>query len=131
MSQFLKKIKRKLISKSGIPIGFTNIISNYAVRNVLRHQYEENLKLNFINRFYTNDFALDPLQRDEALFLFSLIKVLRPAVCIEFGFNNGNSAFSMLQAMDKTPILYSYDISKKPKEIAKKFFYQNYEILNS
>lgn len=60
---------------------------------------------------YREDDAVGPLQRDEALALFGIVKTIRPKVLVEFGFFHGHSAFNFLQAMPKDGRLYSYDIS--------------------
>lgn len=51
-----------------------------------------------------------PVQRDEALFLHSLIRVVRPRTIVEIGFLRGHSAFNLLQALDADARLYSFDI---------------------
>jgi predicted O-methyltransferase YrrM len=60
---------------------------------------------------YREDDAVGPLQRDEAVALFGIIRTLRPSVVVEFGFFHGHSAFNFLQAMPAKSRLYSYDIS--------------------
>jgi predicted O-methyltransferase YrrM len=66
--------------------------------------------------------ALGPVQQDEALFLFSLIRVIRPKVLVEFGFNLGHSALNFLQAMPQSSVLYSYDIIDKSEYSARTSF---------
>lgn len=61
---------------------------------------------------YREDDAIGPLQRDEALALFGIIRTLRPRVVVEFGFFHGHSAFNFLQALPEDGRLYSYDIDK-------------------
>ena len=51
-----------------------------------------------------------PLQRDEALFLHALVRVIRPRTIIEIGFFRGHSAFNFLTALDPDARLYSFDI---------------------
>lgn len=53
-----------------------------------------------------------PLQRDEALLLFALVRVLRPETLVEIGFLDGHSARNFLQAMDADARPYSFDISE-------------------
>jgi predicted O-methyltransferase YrrM len=64
------------------------------------------------------DAPIGPVQRDEALFLYALIKVIRPSVVAEIGFLAGQSAFNFLQALDDGAMLYSFDISEKSEAIA-------------
>lgn len=64
---------------------------------------------------------LGNLQRDESIFLYGLLKVLRPKVVVEFGFLNGFSSSVILSALDKTSRLYSYDNSDYAKNSALSF----------
>ena len=59
---------------------------------------------------YREDDAIGPLQRDEAIALFGIIRTLRPKVVVEFGFFHGHSAFNFLRALPEDGRLYSYDI---------------------
>ncbi len=59
---------------------------------------------------YREDDAIGPLQRDEAIALFGIIRTLRPRVIVEFGFFHGHSAFNFLRALPADGKLYSYDI---------------------
>jgi predicted O-methyltransferase YrrM len=54
--------------------------------------------------------AWGPLQRDEALFLYSLVRVLRPETIVEIGFLRGRSSFNFLSALDPDGRLYAFDI---------------------
>jgi predicted O-methyltransferase YrrM len=56
-----------------------------------------------------------PLQRDEALLLHGLIRVIRPRTVVEFGFLRGHSAFNFLRALDQESRLYSSDIEPEAK----------------
>lgn len=79
-------------------------------------------KLNVIHLVnYQGRKALGPLQREEALFMNGLIKVLRPKTVLEFGFASGHSAFNFLSAMEKDSRLYSVDISDDAKDMANFF----------
>lgn len=66
--------------------------------------------------------ARGPIFKDEALFLFALVKMIRPKLIVEFGFSRGHSSLNFLSAMDKDSVLYSYDIAESAKEIAFKVF---------
>jgi len=72
--------------------------------------------------FYREEDVMGPLQRDEALLLFSLTQVLRPAVIVEFGFHCGHSAFNFLEAISPACHLYSYDIDDRAERIARERF---------
>ncbi len=61
---------------------------------------------------YREDDAIGPLQRDEAVALFGIVRALRPKTIVEFGFFHGHSAFNFLQALPENGRLYSYDISE-------------------
>lgn len=54
--------------------------------------------------------AYGPLQRDEALLLYSVARVIRPQTVVEIGFLHGRSSFNFLQALDRDGRLYSFDI---------------------
>lgn len=53
--------------------------------------------------------ALGPVQRDEALFLHSLARVIRPTTVVEVGFLWGHSALNFLCALDRDARMYSFD----------------------
>jgi predicted O-methyltransferase YrrM len=52
-----------------------------------------------------------PIQDDEALLLFGLVKALRPKTVLEFGYSSGFSALNFLKALDEDAKLFSYDIN--------------------
>ena len=54
--------------------------------------------------------SMGPIQDDEALLLYALVKVIRPKTVVEFGFAFGSSSLNFLKALDKDAKLYSYDI---------------------
>lgn len=78
--------------------------------------------------YFDGDEAFGPVQRDEALMLFSVIRVLRPQIVVELGFYQGHSAFNFLQAMDATAVLHSFDWSDSAEAIAHREFgnYRNF-----
>jgi len=80
-----------------------------------------NLHINYLKTYREED-AIGPLQRDEALFLNGLIRVLRPQLLVEFGFSTGHSAYNFLQAMDGQGELYSYDIAGLSASVAQEGF---------
>lgn len=59
---------------------------------------------------YVEEGAIGPLQRDEAMAFFGIIKTLRPKTVVEFGFFHGHSAFNFLCALSPDAHLYSYDV---------------------
>jgi predicted O-methyltransferase YrrM len=65
--------------------------------------------------------AIGPVQREEAMFLFSLIRMLRPRILVEFGFARGHSALNFLMAMDYEADLYSYDVDVASASLAEKY----------
>lgn len=71
---------------------------------------------------YREDDAIGPLQRDEAIALFGIVRTLRPKVIVEFGFFHGHSAFNFLQALPQDGRLYSYDIDTESMRRADKEF---------
>jgi predicted O-methyltransferase YrrM len=71
---------------------------------------------------YREKDASGPVQRDEALFLLALVKVIRPQTVVEFGFSIGHSAFNFLQALDPESRLYSFDVADSSAEIARRYF---------
>jgi predicted O-methyltransferase YrrM len=62
------------------------------------------------------------VQREEALLLFGLVRVLRPAVVLEIGISRGASTFNFLRAMDPDAHLYSFDIDPNCAELARDRF---------
>lgn len=65
---------------------------------------------------YIEKDAIGPLQRDEALALFGLVRTLRPKTIVEFGFFHGHSAFNFLCAMEQDAKIFSYDVSEDSKK---------------
>lgn len=63
-----------------------------------------------------------PLQRDEALFLHALLRVVRPHTVLEIGFLRGHSAFNFLRALDGDARLYSFDIDPECEGQARELF---------
>jgi len=57
-----------------------------------------------------SEIANGPIQREEALFLYSVLRVLRPQTVVEIGFLNGRSAHNFLCALEPDARLYSFDI---------------------
>jgi predicted O-methyltransferase YrrM len=68
------------------------------------------------------DKADGPVQRNEALFLHSLVRVVRPRTIVEIGFLRGHSAFNFLRALDADGRLYSFDIDPACEARAREMF---------
>jgi hypothetical protein len=63
-----------------------------------------------------------PVQREEALFLYALLRVVRPRTVVEIGFLNGRSAHNFLRALDADGRLYSFDIDDECADRAHRLF---------
>jgi predicted O-methyltransferase YrrM len=72
--------------------------------------------------FYEEGPMQGPLQRDEALFLHALVRVLRPRTVVELGFFRGHSAFNFLCALDPDARLYSFDVDPDCAQTARERF---------
>jgi predicted O-methyltransferase YrrM len=59
-----------------------------------------------------SEVADGPVQREEALFLYSLLRVVRPRTVVEIGFLTGRSAFNLLCALEPDARLYCFDIDE-------------------
>lgn len=66
--------------------------------------------------------TLGPVQREEALMLTGLVRVLRPRTIVEIGFLYGHSALNFLRAMDADARLFSFDIDPRLEDQAYKLF---------
>ena len=71
---------------------------------------------------FFEDYAVGPVQRDEALLLHALASVVRPATVVEFGFLRGHSAFNFLRALDADARLYSFDVNPSCEDLAERRF---------
>lgn len=98
----LKSLVRQLFYRSALfqaAVGFFSILLGRT----------QGIGMSHLLSYREND-AIGPLQRDEAIALFGIIRTLRPKVVVEFGFFHGHSAFNFLQALSADARLYSYDI---------------------
>jgi predicted O-methyltransferase YrrM len=68
------------------------------------------------------ELSVGPVQRDEALLLHALVRVLRPQTVLEIGFFHGHSAFNFLRALDADARLYSIDVDPACAETASSRF---------
>jgi predicted O-methyltransferase YrrM len=71
--------------------------------------------------FY-DELSVGPVQRDEALALHALVRVLRPRTVMELGFLRGDSAFNFLRALDADARLYSFDVDPACEAVARERF---------
>lgn len=67
---------------------------------------------------YRGENAIGPLQVDEALALFGIVRSLCPKTVVEFGFFHGHSAFNFLQALGPDARLVSFDIDEESAQRA-------------
>lgn len=58
----------------------------------------------------TTQYVYGPIQDDEALFVYSVIRVLRPKLAIECGMGHGYSTKNLLSALEPDAKLYTFDI---------------------
>lgn len=82
--------------------------------SVLRNRYS----LGHLRHF--GEYVVGPIQRDEALFMYALVKMVDPKTVVEFGFYEGASATNFLKAMSSDARLYSYEISNASMRFARK-----------
>jgi hypothetical protein len=72
--------------------------------------------------WYGEEEACGPIQRDEALLLHALVRVLRPKVVVELGFHRGHSAANFLLALPPEGKLYSFDVAPEAAAFAEQHF---------
>jgi predicted O-methyltransferase YrrM len=63
-----------------------------------------------------------PIQREEALLLFALVRAVRPRTVLELGFGRGRSAYNFLRALDADARLYTFDVSDEAARMAAQLF---------
>jgi predicted O-methyltransferase YrrM len=68
--------------------------------------------------FY-DEITTGPLQRDEALLLHALVRIVRAKTVVEIGFHVGQSAYNFLAALDDDARLYTFDIDPRSAEVAR------------
>jgi predicted O-methyltransferase YrrM len=71
--------------------------------------------------FY-DEIVIGPVQRDEALLLHGLVRVVRPQTVVEIGFYHGWSAYNCLSALDDDARLYAFDADPVCDEVARRRF---------
>ncbi len=65
---------------------------------------------------YEDQYVIGPIQDDEALFLYSIIRGMRIERILELGGHEGYSAKNFLKAMGPSGILYTCDIHEVPSQ---------------
>ncbi|KPK97166.1 MAG: hypothetical protein AMJ95_10490 [Omnitrophica WOR_2 bacterium SM23_72] len=76
------------------------------------------MKYNIEHIHHYGEIVSDPIQSDEALLLYSLVKVTRPKIIVEIGFSKGSSALNFLKAMPEECRLYSFEIDEGCRKYA-------------
>jgi predicted O-methyltransferase YrrM len=98
-------------------------------RQTMKLNYKPKYDLKHLNQD-PNTAVFGPLQDDESLLLFGILKTTRPSIVLEFGSNNGHSSFNLLKALDNDAKLYSYDIqmfnSKSQNDPRFKFYQKSH-----
>ncbi len=110
MTSSLKSLVRRLFYRSAFfrsVVGFFSVLTGRT----------DGIGMSHLLSYREND-AIGPLQRDEAVALFGIIRTLRPKVVVEFGFFHGHSAFNFLRALSDDARLFSYDIDVESIERA-------------
>ena len=121
----LSNLKSNLILKSNNH-DYNNWLNYFKIKN--KSLKDDKYNFNFFNYHYTNSDALGPLQKDEAIFLYSIIKCVCPRIVVEFGFHKGHSAFAIANALDQNSLFITCDISHESEKIFKKHF-KNYKFI--
>ena len=93
-------------------------------RSVLTGRFfrRDALDTTHLHAFAEGGERIGPVQRDEALVLYALVRAVRPKTVVEFGFDQGRSAFNFLRALDADARLYAFDPRDDPAQLAKALF---------
>lgn len=87
-------------------------------------------KKHYLNHLqFFKEFSVGPIQRDEALLLYAVVKTVDPKTILEFGFLEGHSSINFLNAMASDAMLYSYDISDASMQKASKIYDQRFRFI--
>lgn len=62
------------------------------------------------------------VQPEEAMLLYSMVRVIRAKTIVELGFFRGQSTFNFLRAMDEDAALYSFDIDPYAAAVARTLY---------
>ena len=97
----------------------SRMITLFTDNSCINILFEKNMySLRHLSHFKDSD--IGPIQRDEALLLYALVKTVDPKTIVEFGFLAGHSAKNFLRAMSSDARLFSYDISEASMKSARK-----------
>ena len=93
-------------------------------RSVLTGRFfrRDALDTTHLHAFHEGGGRVGPVQREEALVLYALVRAVRPQTVVEFGFEQGRSAFNFLRALDADARLYSFDVSEDAAHLASALF---------
>lgn len=113
ISQLKSAVRQLFYRSSGfqIVVGFASVLMGRTRGTRMSHLIS-----------YRENDAIGPLQRDEAIALFGIVRTLRPKLVVEFGFFHGHSAFNFLQALEPDAELFSYDIDGDSRKRAEMEF---------
>ena len=90
-------------------------------RHIARWLIRDNRShLDFSHILSFREVQIGPVYRDEALFLLGLTRILHPQTIVEFGFMTGHSALNFLLAVGPDCQVFSYDISGRAEDIARR-----------
>jgi predicted O-methyltransferase YrrM len=102
------KLKKLDDNKIKMPVQNTRQVSfldsSITQKNSVRFKYD----LSHLTQ--TTMIVLGPIQDDEALLVYGLIKTIRPKTVIECGMGHGYSTVNILKAIDEDARLYTFDI---------------------
>jgi hypothetical protein len=76
--------------------------------------------MDFSHVISSREDQIGTVDRDEALFLIGLTRILCPQTIVEFGFLTGHSALNFMLAARPDCQVFSYDISDNAEEIARR-----------
>ncbi|HEV2813283.1 MAG TPA: class I SAM-dependent methyltransferase [Solirubrobacteraceae bacterium] len=75
-----------------------------------------------LHAYHEGPGVIGPVQSEEALVLYGLVRAVRPRTVVEFGFDQGRSAFNFLRALDADARLYSFDVRDEAAQLAGALF---------
>jgi predicted O-methyltransferase YrrM len=93
-------------------------------RSVLTGRFfrRDALDTTHLHAYPEGDGRIGPVQSEEALVLYGLVRAVRPRTIVEFGFDQGRSAFNFLRALDADGRVYSYDVRDEAAALARALF---------
>ncbi len=122
--------------KNGLKKLFLNP-TNYNYNSILNKiklrrckHYSDFYDLSFFNYHYSNYESFGALQKDEALLIYSIIRVVKPKNILELGFHKGHSAFSIINAISTEAKFSTLDIDNESQNIFNKYFKAKFKNAN-